>query len=64
MQAGDETIVRNKDDQSILQPEQIERLLAVLSRLQPLAEDYPDIDAGLPPLDDVDLDDTESSGTS
>lgn len=57
-------MVRSKDDQFILQPEQTERLLAVLSRLGPLPEDFPDIDADLPPLDDVDLSDTTPTGTS
>jgi len=31
-------------------------LLAVLAELEPLDEDFPDIDEGLLPLDDIDLD--------
>lgn len=57
-------MVRSKDDQFILQPEQTERLLEVLSRLRPLPEDFPDIDADLPPLDDVDLSEMETAAES
>lgn len=57
-------MVRSKDDQCILQPEQTERLLAILSRLRPLPEDFPDIDADLPPLDDVDLSERETAAES
>ena len=64
MQAGDEAMVRSKDDQVILQPKQTERLLAVLSRLRPLPDDFPDIDADLPPLDDVDLGEMETAAES
>ena len=64
MQAGDEAMVRSKDDQLILRPEQTERLLAVLPRLRPLPEDFPDIDADLPPLDDVDISETETAAES
>jgi antitoxin VapB len=64
VQAGDEAMVRSKDDQFILQPEQTERLLEVLSRLRPLPEDFPDIDADLPPLDDVDLSEMETAAES
>ena len=52
---GDEAIIRRDGDQLILQPVEQGRLLSVLSRLKPLHEDFPDIDDGLPPLDDVAL---------
>ncbi len=64
MQADDEAMVRSKNDQVILQPEQTERLLEVLSRLRPLPEEFPDIDADLPPLDDVDLREMETAAES
>ncbi len=57
-------MVSSKDDQFILQPEQTERLLAVLSRPGPLPEDFLDIDADLPPVDDVDLGETETAAGS
>ena len=57
-------MVRSKNDQVILQPEQTERLLEVLSRLRPLPEEFPDIDADLPPLDDVDLREMETAAES
>ena len=52
---GDEAILRKDGDQLILQPVETGRLLAVLARLKPLQEEFPDIDEGLPPLDDVAL---------
>lgn len=48
---GDEAIMRRDGDQLILQPVGTGRLLTVLSRLKPLQEDFPDVDARLPPLD-------------
>ena len=57
-------MVRSKNDQVILQPEQTERLLEVLSRLRPLPEEFPDIDADLPPFDDVDLREMETAAES
>ena len=57
-------MVRSKNDQVILQPEQTERLLEVLSRLRPLPEEFPDIDADLPPLDDVDIREMETAAES
>ena len=52
---GDEAILRKDGDQLILQPVETGRLLVVLARLKPLQEEFPDIDEGLPPLDDVAL---------
>ena len=50
---GDEAIIRRDGDHLILQPVETGRLLSVLSRLKPLHDDFPDVDTGLPPLDDV-----------
>ena len=50
---GDEAIMRKDGDQIILQPVETGRLLSVLSRLKPLQDEFPDVDTGLPPLDDV-----------
>ena len=50
---GDEAIIRRDGDHLILQPVETRRLLSVPSRLKPLQDDFPDVDTGLPPLDDV-----------
>jgi antitoxin VapB len=52
---GDEAIIRREGDRLIVEPVPKGRLLALLSGLQPLDESFPDIDASLPPLDDVNL---------
>jgi antitoxin VapB len=52
---GDEAIIRREGDRLIIEPVQAAGLLAVLSRLQPLEEAFPDLDESLPPLDDVEL---------
>lgn len=57
--AGDEVWVHRDGDRLIIEPITKKRgLLAVLAELSPLDEEFPDIDAGLSPLDDVDLDRT------
>ena len=52
---GDEAIIRREGDRLIVEPVLADGLLALLSRLQPLDEAFPDIDEGLPSLDDVEL---------
>ena len=52
---GDEAIVRKEGDRLIVEPVHQGGLLAVLARLEPLEEEFPDIDETLPPLNDVDL---------
>jgi antitoxin VapB len=52
---GDEAIIRKEGDRLIVEPVRKGRLLALLARLQPLEESFPDMDEGLPPLDDVTL---------
>jgi antitoxin VapB len=53
---GDEVWIHREGERLIIEPITKKRgLLAVLSELQPLDEDFPDVDADLPPLDDVDL---------
>ncbi|MCY4122920.1 MAG: AbrB/MazE/SpoVT family DNA-binding domain-containing protein, partial [Acidobacteria bacterium] len=39
----------------IIEPVRKGRLLELLARLEPLPEAFPDVDATLAPLDDVDL---------
>ena len=51
-----EAKLTKEGDRLILEPVLEESsLLDVLSKLPPLTEDFPDVDAGLPALDDVEL---------
>lgn len=53
---GDEVWIRREGDRLIVEPITKKRgLLEVLAEMRPLDEDFPDIDAGLQPLDDIDL---------
>jgi antitoxin VapB len=52
---GDEAIIRKEGERLIIEPVKKGRLLALLARLEPLDEDFPDIDAGLLPPDDIEL---------
>jgi antitoxin VapB len=52
---GDEAIVRKEGDRLIVEPVRKAGLLALLATLQPLDETFPDVDADLRPLDDVEL---------
>ncbi|MCG3170042.1 MAG: hypothetical protein CALGDGBN_01574 [Pseudomonadales bacterium] len=49
----DEAILHKDGDRLIIEPVRKGRLLAVLASLEPLGEPLPDVDADLPPLDDV-----------
>ncbi len=49
----DEAILHKDGDRLIIEPVRKGRLLALLASLEPLEEPLPDIDADLPPLDDV-----------
>ena len=54
---GDEVLVHREGDRLIIEPITKKRgLLAVLAELEPLSDDFPDVDEGLLPLDDIDLD--------
>jgi len=52
---GDEAIIRKEGDRLIVEPVKRGGLLALLSTLEPLDDEFPDVDAGISPLDDVDL---------
>jgi antitoxin VapB len=47
--------IRQENGKLIIEPESKKSLLDVLSTLEPLEEDFPDIDEGLLPLDDIEL---------
>ena len=53
--AGDEAVLRKEGDRLIIEPVRKGRLLAVLASLQPLKESFPDVDADLTPVDEVEL---------
>jgi antitoxin VapB len=52
---GDEAIVRKEGDKLIIEPVKKGGLLQLLATLKPLDEEFPDVDEGLPPLDDIRL---------
>lgn len=52
---SDEAIIRKEGGRLIVEPVRKGGLVAVLATLQPLDETLPDLDAGVLPLDDVDL---------
>jgi len=49
---GDEAILHKEGDRLIIEPVRRGRLLAVLSTLEPLEEDFPDVDNDLQALDE------------
>jgi antitoxin VapB len=48
-------IIRQENNKLIIEPSPKKSLIEVLSTLEPLDEDFPDIDEGLLPLDDIDV---------
>jgi antitoxin VapB len=52
---GDEAVIRKEGAKLIIEPVQHRSLLKVLAGWQPLNDDFPDLDADLLPLDDIEL---------
>jgi len=52
---SDEVVMRKEGDKIIIIPVKNGGLLALLSTLDPINEEFPDIDENLPPVDDVDF---------
>ena len=52
---GDEAIIRKEGAYLIVKPVKRPSLLAILSTLEPLDEDFPDMDEGLLKPDDIEL---------
>lgn len=52
---GNEAIIRKEGDLLVVEPIRKGRLLALLAKLEPLDEEFPDADEGLSSLDDVEL---------
>ena len=49
---GDRVRIRRDGDRLVLEPVGQKDLLAVLATLEPIEEDFPDVDEMLPPLED------------
>jgi antitoxin VapB len=53
---GDRVLISREGDKLIIEPSPKSRgLIALLDRWAPLDENFPDVDAHLPPLNDVEL---------
>lgn len=52
---AEEAIIRKEDDRLVIEPVGKKGLLATLATLPALDDDFPDIDKGLLPLDNVEL---------
>ena len=52
---GSEAILRRESDCLVIEPVRRGRLLRLLADLPPLPDAFPDVDATLGPLDDVDV---------
>ena len=52
---GDEAVIRKEGDRLIIEPTKKKSLLKLLETWEPLDEEFPNVDEGLLPLDDVDL---------
>lgn len=52
---AEEAIIRREDDRLVIEPVRKKGLLATLASLPALNDDFPDIDKGMLPLDDVEL---------
>ena len=52
---GDEAIIRKEGNRLILEPVKKGGLLALLEKLKPLSDAFPDIDESLLPLKDVEI---------
>jgi len=52
---AEEVIIRKEDDRLVIEPVGKKGLLATLATLPALDDDFPDIDKGLLPLDNVEL---------
>ena len=56
---GEEVLIHREGNRLIIEPILKQRgLLATLAELEPLDEELPDVDEGLLPLDDIDLEPT------
>ncbi len=52
---GEVVVIHKEGDRLVLEPLKTRKLLATLATLKPVTDEFPDVDSGLPPLDDVKL---------
>lgn len=52
---GDTAIIHKEGNKLIIEPYHKHGLLAILSNMEPLSEQFPDIDSNLEVLDDIEL---------
>ena len=52
---GEEAIIYREGDRLVIEPVRKGGLLAVLASLEPIDEPFPDVDEGMPALDDFEL---------
>ena len=52
---GEKAIISKYGDCLIIKPVKHRSLLAILATIEPLDENFPDVDKGLLPLDDIEL---------
>lgn len=52
---GHDALMHREGDRLVIEPVRKRGLIALLDSLEPLADDFPNIDIGLPPLKDVEL---------
>ncbi len=52
---GDEAVIRKEGNKLIIEPVQRRSLLKVIAGWKPLPDNFPDVDADLLPLDDIEL---------
>ena len=51
--ASDEAMIRKEGERLIIEPVRKASLLALLVTLEPIEDEFPDVDTDLPPLDDI-----------
>lgn len=52
---GETALIHKEGDRLVIEPARKPNLLDVLATLEPIEEEFPDVDAGLLPLRDIDL---------
>lgn len=52
---ADEAIIRREEDRLVIEPVRRKGLLARLAELSDIPDEFPDVDEGLSPVDDVSL---------
>ena len=52
---GNQAIIHREGDRLVIEPVHSRGLIALLATLEPIDDAFPDVDAALPPLDDIEL---------